>query len=62
MSQNKLEGYYNRSDRSNKPRTMEVTIKLEDSDECENIIELEFIGLLMDGWQEMVEEEVTRRL
>lgn len=29
---------------------MEVTIKLEDSDECENIIELEFIGLLMDGW------------
>lgn len=29
---------------------MEVTIKLEDSDECEKIIELEFIGLLTDWW------------
>lgn len=29
---------------------MEVTIKLEDSDECENTIELEFIGLLTDWW------------
>lgn len=27
---------------------MEVTIKLEDSDECENIIELEFMGLVTD--------------
>lgn len=27
---------------------MEVTIKLEDSDECENSIELEFMGLVTD--------------
>lgn len=34
--------------RSNKPQTMEVTTKLEDSDKCDNIMKLEFIVLVTD--------------
>lgn len=40
---------------------MGVTIKLEDSDKCENVMELEFVGLVIDWRYEMVEKEVTLR-
>lgn len=59
MSENKLKVIIIVQIRSNKSQTMEVTIKLEDSDECENIIELEFIGLVTGWWWETVGEEVT---
>lgn len=41
---------------------MEMPIKLEDSDECENIIELEFTGSVTGWGEEMVGGEVTWRL